>query len=330
MTRRKLILFLSGFFCLFLLAGSIFPAFASGDEYKKGDEVTVDIYGDGKKVCNGIVEEVYRYPSGTFYSVIWNCGDGYSRSNTGVVPLDRLRPRGGGGEAKKPPVEKDNSNPARNDDTNRKPEVTRDDGDRESDSETTVSTEDLDYFYGKWKLSRFGGGSEVERDGKIYRETLLYVAKAAPITINADSTYVWIVRDGSTVKGKWRKLKPEEDVLTGGKNGLVLLKGFDGVDWKVSFTGVQNGKESIKIYSSLGNFDGERIGANKGDPAWNKVQFSAGEQVVVTVPGGEQCNAEIDKPARDYTGTVTYYVYYTCRTGGRTSGSFPAHKIRRR
>ena len=294
-----------------LLAGSVIPASAQ-DKYKKGDEVIVDIYGDGRQVCNGIIEEIRRYSSETFYSVIWDCGDGYSRSNTGQVPAKRLSRRSG---AKENPPDEDN-----------RPDTTDDD----SNATTNVSTADLNWFFGKWKLSRFGGGSEVERGGKIYRETLMYVAKAAPITINADGTYSWIVRDGSTLKGKWRTLKPEEDNVTGGKNGLVLLKGFDGVDWQVSFMGEQNGKESIKIYSYLGNFDGERIGVKKGEPEWNKVQFSKGESVIVTVPGGEQCSGEIDKPYRDYTGTVTYYVYFTCRTGGRTSGAFPANKIRRR
>ena len=305
-----------------LLAGSVVSAFAQ-DKYNKGDEVIVDIYGDGRQVCNGVVEELYSYPSGTFYSVMWDCGDGYSRSNTGQVPASRLRPRGG---TKKTT---DNTNTGGNNGIKSEPVRNRDD-DNNSESETNVSAADLDWFFGKWKLSRFGGGSEVERDGKIYRETLMYVAKAAPITINSNGTYSWIVRDGSTVNGKWRRLKPEEDNVTGGKNGLVLLKGYDGIDWQVTYMGEQNNKESIKIYSYFGNFDGERIGAKKGEPEWNKIQFSKGEQVIVTVPGGEQCGGEIDKPYRDYTGTVTYFVYYTCKTGGRTSGAFPANKIRRR
>ena len=311
-------------FGLFLLACLAVPAFGrGGDEYQKGNEVIVDIYGDGRQVCNGVVEEIYRYSSGTFYSVIWDCGDGYSRSNTGVVPASRLRPRGN----TKTPALKDNANPVSSRDARRQPAAARDNDD--SDVTTEVSAADLDFFVGKWKLSRYGGGSNVERDGKIYRETLLYVAKAAPIVINADGTYSWTVRDGSVVRGKWRKLRPEEDNLTNGKNGLVLLRGFDDVDWRVYLTSVETGKEAIKIHSHLGNFDGERIGASKGEPAWNKVQFAAGEQVIVTAPDGTQCNAVIDKPARDYTGLVTYYVYFTCPGASRTSGSFPAHKIRR-
>lgn len=323
--RQNANLLCSVMFGWLLLAGSIVPALAQ-DKYNKGDEVVVDIYGDGRQVCNGVVVELYPSSSGTFYSVKWDCGDGYSASNSGTVPAKRLSPRGGTKES----VDL-NENP---DSTSKKPVrqpiVRNDEDDDDADSKTEVSAADLDWFFGKWKLSRFGGGSDVERDGKIYRETLMYVAKAAPITINSDGTYSWIVRDGSTVKGKWRTLKPEEDNITGGKNGLVLQTGFDGVDWQVSFMGEQNGKESIKIYSHLGNFDGERIGASKGEPEWNKVQFSKGESVIVTVPDGEQCNGEIDKPYRDYTGTVTYYVYFTCKTGGRTSGVFPVNKIRRR
>ncbi|MBX7170718.1 MAG: hypothetical protein K1X72_07150 [Pyrinomonadaceae bacterium] len=94
--------------------------------------------------------------------------------------------------------------------------------------------------------------------------------------------------------------------------------------------GRQNGKESIKIFSHLGNFDGERIGANKGEPVWNKVQFAEGDAVYVTVPGGEQCSGEIYKIYRDYTNTVTYTVYFTCQGENRSSGNFPANKIRKR
>lgn len=304
---------------LIVLVGSVMTVFAQN--YKKGDEVIIDIYGDGREVCNGIVEEVYKYSSGTTYSVKWDCGSGYSASNTGSVPANRLTPRGG---AKKPSVPNVNSNPTPTKPV-RKPVVRNDD-----DSKSEVSTDDLDWFFGKWKLSRYGGGSEVERSGKIYRETLMYVAKAAPITINSNGTYSWIVRDGTTLKGKWRKLEPKEDYINAGKNGLVLLDGFDKVDWQVSYMKTANGKESIKIFSHLGNFDGERMGANKGEPAWNKVQFSAGDSVIVTVPDGEQCNGTVDKPYRSYDGILTYTVYYTCQGSFKTSGNFPANKIRRR
>lgn len=311
---------------LFLLLGSTLTTFAQN--YKKGDEVIIDIYGDGREVCNGVIEEIYKYSSGTTYGVRWDCGSGYSASNSGNVPANRLTPRGG---AKKPGVPNANSNPNPTKPV-RKP-VVRNDGDddeNEADSKNNVSTGDLDWFFGKWKLSRYGGGSEVERGGTIYRETLMYIAKAAPITINSNGTYSWTVRDGSTIKGKWRKLEPKEDVVNGGKNGLVLLDGFDKVDWQVSYMKTANGKEAIKIFSHLGNFDGERLGANKGEPIWNKVQFSAGDSVIVTVPDSGQCNGIVDKPYRSYDGIVTYSVYYTCPGEIKKSGHFPSHKIRRR
>lgn len=312
-------------FGLFLLAGSAVEVFA---QYKKGDAVIIDLYGDGREVCNGVVEEIYKYSSGTTYGVKWDCGSGYSASNQGMVPANRLTPRGG----TKKPVESNsnvNTNSTRQKPV-RQPVVRNDDDDADSNSRSNVSAADLDWFFGKWKLSRYGGGSDVERGGKIYRETLMYVAKAEPITINSNGTYFWIVRDGSTLKGKWRKLEPKEDVVNGGKDGLVLLDGFDGVDWQVSYMKPANGKESIKIFSHLGNFDGQRLGANKGEPAWNKEQFSAGDSVIVTVPGGEQCSGTVDKPYRSYNGIITYSVYYTCKGEIQKSSHFPANKMRRR
>lgn len=313
-----------GIIGLFLLVGAVAQIFAQN--YKKGDEVTIDIYGDGREVCKGVIEEVYKYSSGTTYAVKWDCGSGYSASNMGVVPAKRLTPRG---SAKKASVPNANSNPIPTKPV-RKPVVRKDDDEDKDDSKNNVSTGDLDWFFGKWKLSRYGGGSEVERSGTIYRETLMYIAKAPPITINSNGTYSWTVRNGSTVKGKWRKLEAKEDIVNAGKDGLVLLDGFDGVDWQVSYMKPANGKESIKIFSHLGNFDGERIGANKGEPAWNKEQFSAGDLVVVTVPGSGQCNGKVDKPYRSYNGIVTYSVYYTCQGEIQKSAHFPANKMRRR
>ena len=308
---------------LIMFAGVAVQIFAQN--YKKGDEVIIDIYGDGREVCNGVVVEKYQ-SSGEYYSVKWDCGSGYNASNSGTVPANRLTLRGGTKKSVDPVVNS-NSTPKK---IVRKPVEQDEDDDRDTDSNNNVSTSDLDWFFGKWKLSRYGGGSEVERGGKIYRETLMYVAQAPPITINSNGTYTWTVREGSTVKGKWRKLEPKEDYVNAGKNGLVLLKGFDKVDWQVSYIKTANGKESIKIFSHLGNFDGERMGANKGEPAWNKVQFSAGDSVIVTVPDGGQCNGTVDKVYRDYANIVTYTVYFTCQGSFKTSGNFPAHKIRRR
>lgn len=291
----------------FLVASSALPISAQA-KFKVADEVIVTFF-DGRQ-CNAVVDGVYVYTGniGIKYSVSYKCPDG--ETNTGYVLESSVRPRSG---TKATMQEKVNATTS---------------GD--PTTATGVSAADLDWFFGKWKLSRYGGGSDVERGGKIYRETLMYVSKAAPITINAGGTYSWTIRDGSLLKGNWRKLKPEEDNITGGKNGLVLLNGFDGVDWQVSFMGTPNGKESIKIYSHLGNFDGERMGANKGEPEWNKVQFAKGDSVVVTIPGGAQCNGVVDKPYRDYTGTLTYFVDYTCSDGSKSSGAFPANKMSRR
>lgn len=305
--RRGLNLHWLSILGVLFVAGAAVPLFAQA-RFKVADEVIVTFF-DGRQ-CDAVVDGVYVYGGnlGTKYSVQYKCPDG--ESNTGYVLESSVRPRSGMKTAR---PDKVNATPA-----------------NEPNATTSVSAADLDWFFGKWKLSRYGGGSDVERGGKVYRETLMYVAKAAPITINAGGTYSWTIRDGSVLKGIWRKLKPEEDNINGGKNGMVLLKGFDGVDWQVSFMGTTNGKELIKIYSHLGNFDGERMGVNKGEPEWNKIQFSKGDSVIVTVPGGAQCSGAIDKPYRDYTGTVTYFVDYTCADGSKSSGAFPANKIRRR
>lgn len=168
-------------FALSLLAGSLFPAFAEGTEYKKGDEVIVDVYGDGKEVWNGIVNEIYHYAIGTFYSVTWDSGGGYTSSNSGSLPANRLRPRGG---AKKPAIPTENSNPNSSS------------GQQDGSRSANVSGADLDYFVGKWNLTKWGGGSTAERDGYVYKEYLLYISQGAPLTINSNGTYSWTGRNG--------------------------------------------------------------------------------------------------------------------------------------
>ncbi|HSH94231.1 MAG TPA: hypothetical protein VK968_08805 [Roseimicrobium sp.] len=289
---------------------------------QKGDEVIV-IFFDGRE-CTGVIDEVYVYGGalGTNYSIKYECSDG--EKNRGSFPSTKVRLQNAAKAVPAPQQSEKPQLPPAKSAQNKTAQAPT------AAATTPVSIADLDFFFGKWKLSKYGGGSTVERDGKIYRETLLYIAKAEPIVINADGTYSWKVRDGSLRKGTWRRLKPDEDNLAGGRNGLVLLKGFDNVDWRVHFMGAAKGKESIKIHSELGNFDGERIGSDKGDPAWNRVQFAAGDRVFVSPPGGVECEGVVDKVVRDYTGMVTYSVYFTCAGDSKTSGAFPAHKMRRR
>lgn len=301
------------------------PTLAQNNKYIVGDKVVVDLYGDGREIVNAVIESIYDYggsPPTTYYIKFT---DKYGSTSTGGVPIGRIKSYIGGQNPNvKAPI--GTSGPIADSPSNRRGETAAN-----VKTSTKASAGDLDYFFGKWKLSRWGGGSTVVRGDTVYREYLMHVAKAAPISINSNGTYSWIVRDGSTVNGKWRYLTVEEDRATSGKNGLVLLSGFDGVDWRVSFNGIQTGKEYIKIYSHLGNFDGERSGAGKGEPAWNSGQFSKGDLVRVTV-GGEDCEGEIDKPYRgDPTGLLFYYVYFSCsKTGGRTSGAFTPLQIRRR
>ena len=136
---------------------------------------------------------------------------------------------------------------------------------------TKVADEDSDYFVGQWKMTKWGGGTEFVKDGDLYKEWLLYVSPGAPVTINKDHSYSWFDEKGKPFKGEWRPLTAKEDHIAGGKTGIMLIKGLGGIDWQMDFRGVQTGKDLISLKSDKGSFDGQRVGASKGEPEWNKI-----------------------------------------------------------
>lgn len=58
--------------------------------------------------------------------------------------------------------------------------------------------------------------------------------RVAPLTINADGTYVWAQGRNSVIRGRWRVARPEEMPYTSNLyGGLTLEKAEDGADWTV-------------------------------------------------------------------------------------------------
>ncbi|MEI7931642.1 MAG: hypothetical protein WCI21_01095 [Alphaproteobacteria bacterium] len=66
-------------------------------------------------------------------------------------------------------------------------------------------------------------------------------ATAPPLTIKADGTYVWHIDSRTTINGRWRAMTPAE--MKYGfkdKTGILLMKGYDGGDWQVTYSGVRS------------------------------------------------------------------------------------------
>ena len=138
MRKVKINLFLSVLFGSFLLVGSIVPAFGQNNS-KIGDEIIVEH--DRGNFCNGVIEAVYNYPSGNNYSVKAKCDNSaYPESVYADASMIRARPG-----ARKPVQQGDDPNPIGKRDKHRQLINVRDD----SETNTNVSTEDLDYFFGK-------------------------------------------------------------------------------------------------------------------------------------------------------------------------------------
>ena len=270
-------------FSLFLLAGSVMPAFAC---WQVGSKVEV-LY--GSTWYNATILEAGK---GT-YKINY---DGWSSTFDERVSADRIRPRGGA------------ANPC--------------------GSEAAAKYADnLDFFIGKWNVSVWGGISTVERGDKTYREHSMAVGKRPPLVINADGTYSWATRDGKPFTGKWRQMTAEEDPYFGGKAGIVLLKALDDVDWRISYNGTTNLKDNIKLSSSSGHWDGERVGASKGKPAYLKPEYAVGDAVVVKF-GDAEYNGTVVEIITNQTQTL-YRVKYKSGNQEET-GNFTANRLSRR
>ncbi|MGI9106991.1 MAG: agenet domain-containing protein [Pyrinomonadaceae bacterium] len=191
----------------------------------------------------------------------------------------------------------------------------------------TKYADNLDFFVGTWRVTIYGGISTTERGDKIYREYSLNSSTRPPLVINADGTYAWADRDGKPVRGRWRQMTAQEDPYFGGQSGIVLLRAVSGVDWNVKYKGVRDLKDEISIASTAGSWDGERMGASKGKPAYTKQEYAVGDAVIVNY-GGEECDATVIEIITHQAETL-YRVDFKCRNTSNT-GNFAPSRVRRR
>lgn len=96
------------------------------------------------------------------------------------------------------------------------------------------------FFVGNWEMFVTPGIGYQIIGGNRYL-TVGSGATAPPLSIKADGSYVWVIDSKTTVTGRWRKLAPSE-MKYGFKDkvGIVLLKGEDGKDWQVTYSGVRS------------------------------------------------------------------------------------------
>lgn len=102
--------------------------------------------------------------------------------------------------------------------------------------ESTVSSNhtDITALYGKWAMFVYGYPNTVIHGDNVYREYSMG-AKAPPLQINADGTYVWYDEyNKPPVKGNWATHAKIEGLTMGteAENGIVL-KDSHGVLWKI-------------------------------------------------------------------------------------------------
>ncbi|MEZ0266556.1 MAG: hypothetical protein ACAI43_17645, partial [Phycisphaerae bacterium] len=200
-------------------------------------------------------------------------------------------------------------------------------GDPPADANPAVSADDLEWFHGQWRTVLWGNSSVFEKGEQLWKQTLTYSTPGATLTITKDG-YSWGAGQAAVLKGVWRKLTPKEDPTAGGKSGLMLLNGPDGKDWQVDYR-VFEGKDGIRIWNA-GDLWGERVGANKPQPAWAKVQFAQNDAVTVDAPSGP-CPAVITKVREpDSKGIVYYEVRFTESDGGVKTGVFEAIRIHKK
>jgi hypothetical protein len=101
-------------------------------------------------------------------------------------------------------------------------------------SELSASNADVTAVFGKWAMFVYGYPTTVIKGNDVYREYSMG-AKAPPLLINANGTYVWYDEyNKPPVKGKWYtdSYVPGMHMGTESVNGIILLDSH-GTYWKV-------------------------------------------------------------------------------------------------
>jgi hypothetical protein len=78
------------------------------------------------------------------------------------------------------------------------------------------------FFIGDWRLGETMA-MNTRTDGAYQRDEYSFHAATEALTVNENQTYRWKTTDKKIISGKW---KAAEDGA-----GIILLKGFQGVDW---------------------------------------------------------------------------------------------------
>ena len=74
-------------------------------------------------------------------------------------------------------------------------------------------------------------------------------AKAPPLVITAEGTYVWTVDSKTTIRGRWRKMAESELKSGTTAPAVLLMNGEGGKNWEVWQRGVNpsNNRDAIGI-----------------------------------------------------------------------------------
>ncbi len=188
------------------------------------------------------------------------------------------------------------------------------------------------YFVGQWRLVRYGAPAYTEQNGKQYLETPTHAAAGMSLQVNGDGSWAWADSAGSPLAGSWRPVTTQEDPNFGGQNGIVVVRGQEGTDWVLSYTGVEAGVDNIRVVGDMGNYYGVRVGASKGQPAWAREQFQQGSAVDVQVlAGGDWCPATITDIYKAPDGLPYYSTEWQCPGDmSANTGKFPPTRVRLR
>jgi hypothetical protein len=106
-----------------------------------------------------------------------------------------------------------------------------------------------DYFNGNWSLF-IGPTPHYETRGSDRYLVVGSGAKAPPLVVHPDGSYVWTIDSKTTVKGRWRKLNANEMKYGTTAPAILLMKGEDGKDWQISVpkaVGTADTKDRITI-----------------------------------------------------------------------------------